>query len=195
MTVKKPQEGPREGLDRGDMPDTLTERIGVLARREVEARILIPVIDALGRAFGRDKVARIVGEAIISVAREQGVALAKSMGGNSSDHFLESLRYWTQNGALEIQVLKHDDKDLHFNVTRCRYAEMYMALGAPELGAMMSCNRDFALIEGFNPETVLTRTRTIMGGNPLCDFRYTFVTHAPAGGPAATGEGEGGDNR
>ena len=31
-------------------PDTLNARIGVLTRREVEARILAPVIDALGEA-------------------------------------------------------------------------------------------------------------------------------------------------
>ncbi len=31
--------------------DTLTETIGVLTRREVEARILIPLIDALGEKF------------------------------------------------------------------------------------------------------------------------------------------------
>ena len=29
-------------------PDTLTQQIGVLVRRKAEARILIPVIEALG---------------------------------------------------------------------------------------------------------------------------------------------------
>ncbi|MCK4976541.1 MAG: L-2-amino-thiazoline-4-carboxylic acid hydrolase, partial [Anaerolineales bacterium] len=59
-----------------------------------------------------------------------------------------------------------------FNVTRCRYAEMYVELGVPELGVLLSCNRDFALIEGFNPEVNLTRTQTIMEGAPFCDFRF-----------------------
>jgi hypothetical protein len=40
------------------------------------------------------------------------------------------------------------------------------------LGAVLSCNRDFALIEGFNPEVELTRTQTIMGGATCCNFRY-----------------------
>jgi len=50
---------------------------------------------------------------------------------------------------------------------------MYRALGIPELGALLSCNRDFALIQGFNPDVDLTRTQTIMEGAPFCNFRYT----------------------
>jgi hypothetical protein len=57
-------------------------------------------------------------------------------------------------------------------VTRCRYAELYHALGIPELGTLLSCNRDYALIEGFNPDVDLTRTQTIMEGATYCDFRY-----------------------
>jgi len=68
--------------------------------------------------------------------------------------------------------LAEDEEQFHFNVTRCRYAELYKALGVPELGATLSCNRDFALIEGFNEDVALTRTQTIMEGASHCDFRY-----------------------
>ena len=46
-------------------PDTLTQEIGVLVRREVEARILAPVIDALGEKFGREAVIEVVRDAIV----------------------------------------------------------------------------------------------------------------------------------
>jgi predicted RNase H-like nuclease len=153
-------------------PDTLNARIGVLTRREVEARILAPVIDALGREFGRDEVIAIVRETIIRIAQEQGAQLAKTMGGDSLAAFADSLRFWTQDNALEIDVLAQDEQRFDFNVTRCRYAELYRALGIPELGAVLSCNRDWALIQGFNPEVELTRTQTIMQGARFCDFRY-----------------------
>jgi hypothetical protein len=42
------------------------------------------------------------------------------------------------------------------------------------LGPMLSCARDFALIEGFNPQIRLTRTQTLMEGAPFCDFRYRY---------------------
>lgn len=153
-------------------PDTLNARIGVLTRREVEARILAPIIDALGDAFGREEVIAVVRDAIIGIAQAQGAALAVTMGDDSLDAFADSLRFWTQDNALEIEVLAQDAARFDFNVTRCRYAELYRALGIPELGAVLSCNRDGALIQGFNPTVDLTRMQTIMSGAPYCDFRY-----------------------
>ena len=46
------------------------------------------------------------------------------------------------------------------------------ALGIPEVGALLSCNRDFSLVEGFNPAVKLTRTQTVMEGASHCDFRF-----------------------
>lgn len=155
-------------------PDTLTQRIGVLSRREVEARILAPIIESLGDEFGREKVVEIVRQTIIGIAQKQGQTLAEQMGGDGSQEFLDSLAYWTRDNALEIEILVHDDERLNFNVTRCRYAEMYRALGIPELGTVLSCNRDFALIKGFNEGADLSRTKTIMQGDGYCNFRYKF---------------------
>jgi len=156
------------------LPDSLTQIIGVLKRREVEARILAPVIAALAEKFGRAEVIGIVRGTIISIAKEQGRELARELGGCGSGEFLKSLQYWARDDALQIEVLEHDDEILHFNVNRCRYAEMYRALGIPELGAVLSCNRDHALIDGFNDKARLERTQTIMEGAPHCDFRYRF---------------------
>jgi len=152
--------------------DDLNDRLGVLTRREVEARILIPVIKALGDAFGRDAVLTVVRETIVRIAREQGAALSQQMGGHSLQHFVDSLDYWTKDEALVIDVIEKSDAELSFNVTRCRYAELYESLGIREIGTTFSCTRDFALIEGFNPEISLERTQTIMEGADYCDFRY-----------------------
>jgi len=157
-----------------EMPDTLTQRIGVLARRETEARVIAPVVEALADAFGREAVLSIVRDTIVKIAQDQGGELAAAMGGNDSATFMESMKYWRQDGALEIDVLDQSDTALDFNVTRCRYAEMYRALGIPELGAILSCNRDYALMEGFNPDAGLTRTQTILSGASHCDFRFRF---------------------
>jgi hypothetical protein len=56
-------------------PDTLNE-IGVLKRREIEARILMPVLERLGTEFGRDRVFAIARDVIVEVARAQGRELA-----------------------------------------------------------------------------------------------------------------------
>ncbi len=157
------------------LPDTLTQRIGVLTRRETEARILSPVIDALSARFGRDEVVEIIKDTIIEIAQQQGGELAQAMGGCGIGEFFTSLEYWKKDGALELDILEQREGRLDFNVTRCRYAEMYRALGIPELGTVLSCNRDYALIDGFNREAELSRTQTIMDGASHCDFRYVFI--------------------
>jgi len=159
-------------------PDTLNARIGVLARREVEARLLAPLIEALAAEFGREQVIDVVRSVIIGIAHQQGAQLVETMGGAGLPEFAASLKFWTQDNALEIDVLEQSEAAFDFNVTRCRYAELYRALGVPELGAVFSCNRDGALIEGFSSEIEFTRTQTIMQGAPYCDFRYRRKSEA-----------------
>ena len=158
-------------MDRQLPADTLNE-IGVLKRREIEARILLPVVEALAREFGRDRVVAIVRDVIVEVAREQGRGLAARMGNDSLPALATALEDWQKGDAYRMDVLEQTGERFSFNVTRCRYAEMYRALGVPELGALLSCNRDFALVEGFNPDVTLTRTQTIMEGASHCDFRF-----------------------
>ena len=146
--------------------------IGVLKRREIEARIVAPLLGALGDEFGAERVNEIARQTVVRIAQEQGAALAESMGGCSLAHFAASLEAWTKGGALELEVLEQSETLFAFNVTRCRYAEMYRRLGIPELGALLSCNRDSALIQGFNSSIEFARTQTIMGGADYCDFRY-----------------------
>lgn len=146
--------------------------VGVLTRREIEARILAPVIDALGARFGRDEVIAVVRETIAGIARAQGQAMAEARGDASLTSFAQTLGPWTTDDALRLRVVRETPAAFDFDVTRCRYAELYRALGIPELGEVLSCQRDAALIEGFNPDVTLARTQTIMQGAPCCDFRY-----------------------
>ncbi|HSF81420.1 MAG TPA: L-2-amino-thiazoline-4-carboxylic acid hydrolase [Anaerolineales bacterium] len=154
-------------------PDRLNA-IGVLTRREIEARLIAPLLKAFGAEIGRERAVEILRQTIIAIAQEQGAQLAQSLGGDSLVHFADSLEYWVKDDALQIELLAQNEQVFNFNVTRCRYAEMYRALGIPELGALLSCNRDYALIQGFNPAANLTRTQTIMEGAAHCDFRYTL---------------------
>jgi hypothetical protein len=150
--------------------DTLNE-VGVLVRREIEARIVAPLLERLAAEYGPG-VYDIARHAIVDIARDQGAALADRVGGNSLTDFARGLGAWSAGGALETEVIVLDDTVFAFDVTRCRYAEMYRSLGLAELGSTLSCNRDGALIEGFNPNVVFTRTQTIMGGATHCDFRF-----------------------
>ncbi|MFM7678413.1 MAG: L-2-amino-thiazoline-4-carboxylic acid hydrolase [Roseiflexaceae bacterium] len=152
-------------------PDTLNS-IGILKRREIEARILAPIVAALCEKFDRTEVLATVRDTIMQIATQQGAQLAHDSGGCDLAKFEDTLQFWTKDDALRIAVVARTPDEFGFDVHRCRYAELYQSLGIPELGAILSCNRDAALIAGFNPDVTLTRTQTIMEGAPTCDFRY-----------------------
>jgi hypothetical protein len=147
-------------------------KVSILARREIEARILTPVIKAFMKEFGKERTLKILEPIIQSLAREAGTQLVQILGGNSLENFAKSLSFWTREDALKMDILEQGPQKYVFNVTRCRYAEMYKELGIPELGVLLSCGRDSALIQGFNPKIKFTRTKTIMEGADICDFRY-----------------------
>jgi hypothetical protein len=146
--------------------------IGVLRRREIEARIVAPLLERLGAEFGHDRVHQITSEVIVDVARQQGAALAADAGGDDLVAFAGAIAAWSQDAAIESELVELSPNRFAFNVTRCRYAEMYRDLGLEQLGATLSCNRDASLIEGFNPDVVFTRAQTIMSGATHCDFEY-----------------------
>jgi len=152
--------------------DLELNEIGILKRREIEARILSPILEALGDEFGREKVIEIARRTITEIARQQGRELAEQMGTNDLESYGKSIEPWSRSGALQLRILNQDDTALSFDVTACKYAELYRSLGIPELGGVLSCSRDEAIIEGFNGNITLERTQTIMQGAAFCDFRF-----------------------
>jgi hypothetical protein len=144
----------------------------LLEQREIEARIVGPLLRAFAAEMGLERTLEIVGEVIRELARQSGRELAQALGECTLEAFAQTLGRWCQNDALQIEVLEQTPEKLSFNVTRCRYAEMYRSLGLPDLGGSLSCQRDFALAQGFNPAIQLERTQTIMEGASHCDFRF-----------------------
>jgi L-2-amino-thiazoline-4-carboxylic acid hydrolase len=149
-----------------------TPPIPLLQRREIEAKIVGPLIRGFVEAMGRDAAVEVVRQVITGLARDGGADLAARLGDASLTTFAQALDLWREGGALEIDLLEQAPERLSFNVTRCRYAELYLALGLADLGGTLSCQRDFALIQGFNPAIRLERTQTIMEGASHCDFRF-----------------------
>jgi regulator of protease activity HflC (stomatin/prohibitin superfamily) len=147
--------------------------LGILARRKIEAAIIAPIYDELRRAIGEDKARNILRRAIRRAAIDAGTQFASRAEGEADlESFKAILPLWTKDDALTIEVIDDAPGVLDFNVKRCRYAETYRAMGLGEIGDILSCNRDGAFCEGYDPRIKLTRTQTIMGGASHCDFRY-----------------------
>ena len=151
-------------------------QVPILTQRRIEAAFAKGVYDEMKMELGEEAAKRILSNAVIKLAKQTAAAMAQEApdGNTSLDSFRAIQPRWTAEDALRIDVLKSTDSDFHFNVTRCRYAEMYRAMGLAELGAVLSCNRDGAFCEGYDPRLKLQRTQTLMGGAAHCDFRYKW---------------------
>lgn len=145
----------------------------LLQQREIEAGVIVPLFRAFAAEVGGQRACEIVGGVIRDLARQAGCAAAA--GGNDLAQLKQVVSKWTEGGALELTVLRDDGEAFEFNVTRCRFAEMYARLGLADLGGLLSCNRDGSMVEGFNPDIHFKRTQTLMEGAPHCDFRYRMV--------------------
>jgi hypothetical protein len=150
-----------------------------LERRKIEAGVLVPLIAAFQRAFGKEPANAVAREAVRELARQDGARWAEQHG-SGLDGMERVSKVWAGGGSLEIEPVQRTETALEFNVTRCQYAEHFQALGLPELGYLIHCNRDFAMLDGFSDGLTLKRTQTMMEGASHCDFR--FRTKPPGGG-------------
>lgn len=156
------------------MPPVISD-MPILTRRRIEAEFAKGVYEEMKAELGADAAKRILTNAIVKLARSTAASFAAQApaGKPSLDHFRAIQSLWTAEDALRTEVLKSTETEFHFNVVRCRYSEMYRDMGLAELGAVLSCNRDGAFCEGYDPKLKLERTQTLMGGASHCDFRYT----------------------
>jgi hypothetical protein len=61
------------------------------------------------------------------------------------------LAAYARDDALEYRMIEQSQEAFAFDVTACRYAELYGELGEPALGFLLVCSADFDLAEGFGP--------------------------------------------
>ena len=154
------------------MADTDEVAISHLQRRKIEGRVLMPLLETLKEKLGEDVMCDVLDATINKLAVADGAAWARSYGQTIAGLRKVALELWADSGALDIQVLGESADHLDFNVTRCRYAEFYTDQGLSDVGYHIHCNRDRAMVTGFNNELELNRSQTIMQGAPCCDFRF-----------------------
>ena len=147
----------------------------MLERRRIEAEILKHVYDTLKESHGVEVAKATVANAVRASSIEQAQSMAAAVDGKTSmQTFIDRQSLWTMGGALEVEVKEKSGSEYRFNVTRCRYSEMYREMGLGEIGHLLSCQRDGTFCEGYDTRLKLTRSQTIMQGASHCDFHYRF---------------------
>lgn len=148
------------------------DKVGLLKQREIEIRVLGPVIEAFAKELGKERAYEIVRAALQGISAKQGAEKSAEVGKGLSSFKENCVSAWSPNGELEIEMKESGEDVLRFDVKRCAYAELYKALGLSEIGALVSCDRDRPFIEGFDGELTLERDKTIMAGDDVCNFCY-----------------------
>jgi hypothetical protein len=146
--------------------------VDLFTQRCIEVQLLRQIFEEFSKHIGKEKTLKILQQVIDRTAKGQGKCMAAEFGGDTTRHLAAALKTFTIGGANELDLLELTEDKFSFNVTRCKYAEMYKELGLEDLGLVLSCNRDFAFAEGFNHDMELIRTKTILEGSDHCDFRY-----------------------
>jgi hypothetical protein len=152
------------------------KELPTLVKRRIQAEVIGPIYAEMAAELGAEKASAILDSAIRKAAIAEGkhfAALAPG-GRTSMADFIKLYDLWTHDGALEIEVLEASDTTFNFDVTRCRYAEEYKAMGLGKIGHLMSCNRDGTFCQGYDPKIEMDRKHTIMAGAKRCTFRYSY---------------------
>jgi L-2-amino-thiazoline-4-carboxylic acid hydrolase len=151
--------------------------ISLLDKTRIQAQVLVPVLRALRAELGKDKADAIVKQALRDWSKELFASIGDGVAGSPRRKWATVQSAWNEisEREAEFEILRHDEEALDIDVTRCRFAEFFRALGEPELGALLICEADFDVAAVGGGTVSLERAQTIMQGAPTCPFRYKFA--------------------
>ena len=152
-------------------------RLSLLDKTRIQAQVLVPVLQALRAELGKERADAIVKDALRDWSKQLFAAVGDSVEGSSRRKWAAMQTALTEITEREVtfEMRRHDKEALEFDVTHCRFAEFFRALGEPELGALLICAADFDIAAVGEGAVDLDRAQTIMQGAPSCTFRYRFA--------------------
>ncbi len=152
-------------------------RLSLLDKTRIQAQVLVPVMRALRAELGKEKADALVRQALRGWSRQLFAAIGDGVEGSPRRKWaaMHTALAEVTERDVTVEMRRQDKEALEFDITRCRYAEFFRALGEPELGALLICETDVDIAAAGGGEVSFTRDQTIMQGAPSCTFRYKFA--------------------
>jgi len=119
-----------------------------LARQMGREKLIEQLMDGSSWAFTQDHLQNLISEKF------------------SSNYFINHIRI--------NETVERTETVRAYNVVDCLHARMFRKEMAEDLGYAALCHPDFAVAKKKNLK--LTRTKTLMQGDDVCDFRYEKLT-------------------
>ena len=153
---------------------TIPDSVSTMDRVKIEAGMLIPLARILREQIGQERTREILATAIAEARREQVGRRADALPGSPLEKFQAVMARSAQDNGPQLDIEMHEMRPdaMRFDVTGCRYAELFTALGESEIGALLLCNTDDYVAEVGGDAVEFTRSQTIMQGASHCDFCY-----------------------
>ena len=151
--------------------------IPLIEQVKIQAQVLVPLVKALRAELGEERANAIAKKALGDLYRKYGEKWWRTQEGREiGEKVASAFEMFAAGDALEYKLIKTTPDAVELKVTRCRYAEFYRKISAPELGFLLTCggDTDFFHADGFGANVRLTVTQTIMQGASHCDFRWAL---------------------
>jgi hypothetical protein len=151
--------------------------ISLLDKTRIQAQVLVPVMRAMRAEIGREKADALVRDALREWSKQLFADIGKSIEGSPGRKFAKMNAALAEVTEREVTFDMHrDDREAReFDITSCRFAEFFRALGEPELGALLVCSTDIDIAEAGGGDVSFDRAQTLMQGGSCCTFRYKFA--------------------
>jgi predicted ArsR family transcriptional regulator len=162
----------------GLLDDYLVDpEVSLLDKTRMQAQVLVPVLRALRARLGKDEADALVKQALRDWSKRLFAGIAAGIDGSPRRKWAAIQKVFgdVSGREVEFETRRHDAEAYDIDVTHCRFADFFRALGEPDLGALLICAADFDIVAAGEGEVSLERAQTIMQGAPVCTFRYRFA--------------------
>ena len=152
-------------------------KLSLLDKTRIQAQVLVPVLRALRAELGKAKADAIVKQALRDWSKQLFAGIGDTVDGSPRRKWaaMHTAMAEITERDVTVDMRRHDKEALEFDITHCRFAEFFRALGEPDLGALLLCETDFDIAAAGAGDVGFTRDQTIMQGAPSCTFRYKFA--------------------
>lgn len=133
----------------------------------------VQLLKALQKKYG-DSVIETAMNALADSIREEWLMIGELHGKNDIEELVHVIwEHFGKSGGFEFQV-EHKEHGVQIYCTKCPLADMARTIGEPEWGYRFYCATDPIMVEAFNPNIGLIRTKTLMEGHDHCNHFYYY---------------------
>src|SRR5262249_33704648 len=122
--------------------------VSLLDKTRMQAQVLVPVLRALRARLGKEEADALVKQALRDWSRQLFAGIAAGIGGTPGAKWATIQKVFgdVSGREVEYEIRRNDAEAYDIDVTRCRFADFFRALGEPELGALLICAADFDIV-------------------------------------------------